>query len=234
MDITKTIKQNIQTNWRDVLLECIEPHKTLITKTLQSDIDEGNEVFPKSQDIFKAFAHFDQKDLKVIILGQDAYHNKAKNGVPFAHGLCFSVPNECNKCPPSLATIFKELEHEYEVKRTDTNLTDWVQQGVLLLNCALTVKEGKPNSHMKVWKPFTEALLKQIARQQKGLVYILWGEFAKSCIENVGVDKDENLVLMSRHPSPLAMSKGPFIGNMHFKRANDYLTQQGKEPIKWV
>jgi uracil-DNA glycosylase len=234
MSILKIIKQTCHTDWQDILSECIEPYKSTIDGMLKREVDEGNEVFPKSQDIFKAFANFDKKDLKVVILGQDAYHNKAKNGVPFAHGLCFSVPNECQKSPPSLTTIFKELEHEYGVRRTNTNLIDWSQQGVLLLNCALTVREGKPNSHMKVWKPFTEALLKRIANEQKGLVYILWGEFAKSCIVNVGVNADENLILTSRHPSPLAVSKGPFIGNMHFQKANDYLIQQGKEPIKWL
>lgn len=232
-NITQVVSNTCYTDWQELLLELIEPFKDNINTLLQKEKNTGNEVFPDVQNIFKTFSMFDRKDLKVVIIGQDAYHNKSKMGIPFANGMCFSVPQECCKCPPSLATIFKEIEYEYGVKRTNTDLVDWAVQGVLLLNCALTVRNGQPNSHMKVWKPFTEALVKRIASEHEGIVYILWGEFAKSYIQLASIDETKNLVLTARHPSPLAMSKGPFVGNMHFKSTNEYLCSQGKSEIKW-
>jgi uracil-DNA glycosylase len=234
MDVINLIKDTCPTDWSELLIECVAPFQSSINELLQIESNNRNEVFPKVGDVFKSFSQFNRKDLKVVILGQDSYHTKAKNGIPLANGMCFSVPRECGKCPPSLATIFKELEHEFGVKRTNTDLEDWATQGVLLLNCALTVRSGQPNSHIKVWKPFTEALVKRIASEQKGIVYILWGEFAKSYVHIAGIDDKNNCVLTSRHPSPLAMNKGPFVGNMHFKRANEYLESLCKEPILWV
>jgi uracil-DNA glycosylase len=236
IDITQVIREMCHTDWQHMLVECIDPFKESINALLKKEHDAGNEVFPAVNNIFKAFSMFDRRDLKVVILGQDAYHNKSKTGIPFANGMCFSVPQECGKCPPSLVTIFKEIEHEYGIKRTNTDLEDWATQGVLLLNCALTVKSGQPNSHMKVWKPFTEALVKRIAAEQEGIVYILWGEFAKSYVQIANIDESDkkNLVLTARHPSPLAMSKGSFVGNMHFKQANEYLERQGKIVIQWI
>ena len=234
MNIIEVIKATCHTDWQELLLECIQPYETSVNSLLQAELEGSFQVFPKINDIFKAFSTFNRDDLKVIILGQDAYHTKAKNGVALADGMCFSVPLECNKCPPSLATLFKELEHEYGKKRTQTDLIDWSCQGVLLLNCALTVREGKPGSHMKIWKPMTERIIKKIAAEKQGLVYILWGEFAKSYIDIGNIDINKNLVLASRHPSPLAVSKGPFIGNMHFTKANEYLVAKGLEPITWV
>jgi uracil-DNA glycosylase len=234
MDINNVIYDTCPTDWSKLLIECIAPFQSSINNLLHSETSNKHEVFPQVGDIFKSFAQFDRKDLKVVILGQDAYHTKAKNGVPLANGLCFSVQNDCGKCPPSLTTIFKELEHEFGVKRTNTDLEDWAAQGVLLLNCALTVRSGQPNSHIKVWKPFTEAVVRRIASEQHGIVYILWGEFAKSYVQLADIDETTNYVLTSRHPSPLAMNKGPFVGNMHFKRANEYLEIIGKCSIKWV
>ena len=234
MNIVDVVKVACHTDWVELVIECIEPYKASINALLQKEHENGYEVFPKIADIFKSFACFDRKDLKVVILGQDAYHTKAKNGIPLANGTCFSVPQECGKCPPSLTTIFKELEHEFGVKRINTDLKDWAAQGVLLLNCALTVRSGQPNSHIKVWKPFTEALIKRLAREQQGIVYILWGEFAKSYVQIAGIDDTKNCVLTSRHPSPLATNKGHFVGNMHFTKANTYLVAQGSNEIKWV
>lgn len=234
INITGAIKDTCFTSWCYLLLQCIKPFIETIRDKLNKEYQDNNNVFPSNKNIFRCFSTFDRNNLKVVILGQDAYHTKAKNGIPLADGLCFSVPEACNKCPPSLKTIFKELEFEYGVKRTNTDLLDWSQQGVLLLNCALTVQEGKPGSHMKVWKPFTEAIIKRIASEQEGIVYMLWGEFAKSYVQSANIDTTKNLVLMSRHPSPLAMSKGPFVGNMHFKKANEYLEANGKTGVKWV
>ncbi len=234
MGVIDIIETTCDKNWKELLVEVVRPYGQTIDALLKAEKDSNVEVFPHPNDIFGAFSMFDRKELKVVILGQDAYHTKAKNGVPFANGMCFSVPKECNKCPPSLVTIFKELEHEYGVKRTNTDLLDWSRQGVLLLNCGLTVKEGKPGSHMKVWKPITEAIIKRIAAEQEGIVYMLWGEFAKSYIDIGKIDTNKNLVLTCRHPSPLAFSKGPFVGNMHFKQANEYLIGKGVEPIQWI
>ena len=120
------------------------------------------------------------------------------------------------------------------MKRRNTDLSDWSSQGVLLLNCALTVEKGRPNSHMKVWKPFTNDLLCWLGSNTKHVVYILWGEFAKAYSTLIDINDNKNMVLTCRHPSPLAQNKGPFVGNNHFKMANDYLIEKNKTPIKWV
>lgn len=222
----------IHTDWRGVIEEHLAPYIEHISTVCN---DTSTRILPEKVDIFNAFAHFPRKDLKVVIIGQDPYHTLAKNGVPLANGLCFSVNAQCGKCPPSLRTIFKELLHEYpnhEHQRTDTDLVDWAKQGVLLLNCALTVREGNAGSHMKAWKPFTYDLMKHITSNSRHVVYILWGEFAKSF--GSMVDKDNNLVLECRHPSGLAASKGPFVGNNHFTLANEYLVHHGKTAITWV
>jgi uracil-DNA glycosylase len=223
---------SISTDWGIVVRDIMKKHKREIETTINNDIFNGINIFPKAKDIMKAFDMFDVSQLKVVIIGQDSYHNMSKSEIPLASGLCFSVPNECHKCPPSLRVIFNELEHEYGCKRTNTDLTDWSKQGVLLLNCALTVQEGKPGSHMKIWKAFTNDVIEYIASNATNVVYILWGEFAKSFAANV--QKERNLVLVCRHPSPLAQNKGPFIGNNHFVSTNQYLESVGKEPVKWL
>jgi uracil-DNA glycosylase len=233
-EITAMISPNdITTDWYDKLVEIYENHKSNIEHTIKKD-ETVTDVYPARHLVFNAFKFFDMKELKVVIIGQDCYHSVAKNGLPLACGLAFSVPQECATTPPSLRVIFKELEHEYGIKRTNSDLSDWCSQGVLLLNCGLTVRKGTPNSHMKVWKPFTSALLTWLGAHSEHTVYILWGEFAKAFAPLISTDEDRNMVLTCRHPSPLAQNKGPFVGNNHFKITNDYLTRYGKEPIKWV
>lgn len=222
---------NVHESWCDIVKSLLEPHKDGIISLLEIDEVAGHHVFPSPEKRFKAFS-FPMQELKVVIIGQDSYYSRAKNGLSLADGLCFSVPSECGKCPPSLKTIFNELYHEYGLKRTNTDLSDWAEQGVLMLNCALTVRENKPGSHMKVWKPFTQAFLQHLNTRHEHIVYILWGEFAKSF--GSLVDKDKNKILECRHPSGLAASKGPFIGNNHFTLTNEYLVQHNKSPIKWV
>lgn len=222
----------IQTTWRDVLVPFYDKYSDMIEQGIAADEQSGHCVFPNKNEVFNAFKWFNVGDLKVIIIGQDCYYSRAKNGKVLANGLCFSVSNDCLMCPPSLKTIFQELQHEYGgALRTNTDLSDWASQGVLLLNCALTVREGKAGSHMKLWKGFTEAVIKHIAENHKAVVYILWGEFAKSYAKYI--DKAENLVLECRHPSGLAASKGPFVGNNHFNMANEYLVSTGKQAIVW-
>jgi uracil-DNA glycosylase len=131
-----------------------------------------------------------------------------------------------------LRNIFKELENEYGVKRTETDLTDWAEQGVLLLNTALTVRESSAGSHLKFWKPFTWDVVKHIATKTKNTVYVLWGAHAQE-YESL-IDKENNLVLRGIHPSPLAARAGNFVGNGHFQKANEYLVKFDKAPITWV
>lgn len=222
----------IENDWVDILLPLIDPYYQNIDKQVNDDTESQSCIFPKETDVFNAFKFCPFNQIKVIIIGQDCYYSRAKNGTILANGLCFSVSEECNKCPPSLKTIFDELYYEYGERRVNTNLSDWAVQGVLLLNCALTVKEGKAGSHMKVWKGFTEDVIKYITKECNNIVYILWGEFAKSYARYI--NKNNNLILECRHPSGLAASKGPFVGNNHFKLANEYLQVHGKEVIKWI
>lgn len=223
---------DIKNDWIDILLPFIDPYYKHIDKQINDDLQSVNSIFPKCTDVFNAFKYCPFNNIKVVIIGQDCYYSRAKNGSVLANGLCFSVNRECNKCPPSLKTIFDELSFEYGERRVNTDLSDWALQGVLLLNCALTVREGKAGSHMKVWKGFTEDVIKYIARECNNLVYILWGEFAKSYAKYI--DNNNNLILECRHPSGLAASKGPFVGNNHFKLTNQYLELHGKEIIKWI
>lgn len=225
-----TISSRVTTNWKTILHKLYFKHKTHID-TIFNNYKEDT-IFPEQQKIFRAFKYFDKEELKVVILGQDCYHGMCKNKKPIACGLSFSVDDDCKTFPPSLRVIFDELHHEYGVRRTCTDLSDWAKQGVLMLNCALTVKQGKPNSHAKLWKPFTDDLIRYIAEHCKNVVYILWGEFAKGYIQYI--DETQNCILTCRHPSPLAQRKGPFVGNNHFKLANEYLQKNNKQTIAWV
>lgn len=231
MNIEQEI-HSVSNEWTSILLNLIEPYKNDIGKFLKNEIVNNHNIIPNEDQVFNAFKYCPFNNLKVVIIGQDCYYSRAKNGSILANGLCFSVSQECNKCPPSLKTIFDELYNEYGERRMNTDLSDWASQGVLLLNCALTVREGKAGSHMKIWNGFTEDIIKYITRECQNIVYILWGEFAKSYSKYI--DKNNNLVLECRHPSGLAASKGPFVGNNHFKLTNDYLLYNGKEPIKWI
>jgi uracil-DNA glycosylase len=201
----ENIISDVHTDWRDVLANIYLKHKTHIDIIVEKY--EDNNILPKQQYIFRTFDYFDKNALKVVILGQDCYHSLSKNSLPLACGLSFSVDEGCKTIPPSLRVIFDELHYEFGVRRTRTDLSDWSMQGVLMLNCALTVKQGKPNSHAKVWKPFTNDLIKYIAEHCKHVVYIFWGEFAKGYTKYI--NHTQNYVLECRHPSPLAQSKGP-------------------------
>lgn len=223
---------HLENDWIDILLPLIDLYCEDIDKQVNDDATNLISIFPPKASIFNAFKYCPFNNIKVVIIGQDCYYSRAKNCSILANGLCFSVNSECNKCPPSLKTIFDELYFEYGERRVNTDLSDWALQGVLLLNCALTVREGKAGSHMKIWKGFTEDVIKYLTRECSNIVYILWGEFAKSYAKYI--NKNNNLVLECRHPSGLAARKGPFVGNNHFKLANQYLEVHGKETIQWV
>lgn len=202
-------------------MRCLQAFLDQDYKTYGSEL----EVFPPSGKIFNAFSHFDPSGLRVVILGQDVYPTKG-DGM----GLSFSVP-QGTRCAPSLRNILKEVSRSCG-SRQNTDLTDWARQGVLLLNTALTVREGSPGSHIRAWKPFTTSVVRHIASACNNVVYMLWGNHAQE-YEPL-IDASNNLVLRSIHPSPLASRSGSFVGNGHFEKANDYLRKFEHAPIAWA
>lgn len=183
-------------------------------------------VYPPGSQIFRAFdlSPFDQT--KVVILGQDPYHEPGQ-----AHGLCFSVDKGV-PFPPSLQNIYKEIRDDIgTVVSSQGDLSDWARQGVLLLNATLTVRAHQAGSHQnKGWERFTDAVIHRLAEQREHLVFILWGAYAQR--KGAFIDKNRHLVLQSPHPSPLSAHRG-FFGNRHFSTANRYLQEHGMDPIIW-
>ena len=197
--------------------------------TLLSGLDEKYKtrtIYPAQDQIFRALKESPFHQVKLIIIGQDPYH-----GAGQANGLAFSV-KEGTKIPPSLRNIFQEIEREYGVKREQTDLRDWAQQGVLLLNTVLTVEEGRANSHSQLgWEKFTDKLIKKLNETRQSKVFILWGNHAGSKARFI--DEERHFVLRSAHPSPLSAYRG-FIGNDHFKKANNFLEEKKLEKIIWI
>lgn len=225
----KEIIDHVPTDWRSVLDDCYRTCGPDIDKVIKHHHDvygDALDILPPKNLIFNAFAHFGIEDCKVVIIGQDVYPTKG-DGM----GLCFSVPRG-RRCAASLRNILKELEAEYGQERTDTDLTDWAEQGVLLLNSALTVREGCAGSHLKAWKPFTTEIIKYIGKTLKGVVFILWGNHAQEYEKHIDISKHH--ILKGIHPSPLAARSGSFVGCGHFKTCNDLLRASGKSEIKWI
>ena len=181
--------------------------------------------YPPARLIFNAFDLCPFDKVKVVIIGQDPYHEPGQ-----AHGLCFSV-NDGVQYPPSLLNIYKEIEDDLGIRHASGNLTEWARQGVLLLNATLTVRAHCAGSHQHHgWETFTDAVIQKLNRERDNLVFILWGSYAQS--KAMYIDASRHLVLKSAHPSPLSAYRG-FFGNRHFSLTNNYLTQHGKEPIQW-
>lgn len=185
-----------------------------------------HKIYPAGRLIFNAFDHCPFDKVKVVILGQDPYHEPGQ-----AHGLCFSVQDGV-RFPPSLLNIFKEIQDDLGIPMPQSgNLTRWADQGVLLLNATLTVREHQAGSHQRQgWETFTDAAVQRLAAHRDGIVYLLWGSYAQQ--KGAIIDRSRNLVLESPHPSPLSAHRG-FFGNKHFSRANQYLTEHGQTPIQW-
>ena len=183
-------------------------------------------IYPRGSEIFNAFAHCPFDRVKVVIIGQDPYHEPGQ-----AHGLCFSV-QDGTRFPPSLINIFKEITDDVgRPTPTSGNLTRWADQGVLLLNATLTVRAHAAGSHQgRGWETFTDAVIRSLNAERQHLVYMLWGAYAQQ--KGACIDTAHNLVLTSPHPSPLSARRG-FFGNHHFSRANDYLVASGQTPIEW-
>ena len=183
-------------------------------------------VYPPGKLIFNAFNSCPFDKVKVVIIGQDPYHEPGQ-----AHGLCFSV-NDGVPFPPSLQNIFKEIASDLGTPApTSGNLTRWTEQGVLLMNATLTVRAHQPGSHQnKGWETFTDAAIRHLAEEREHLVFILWGSYAQK--KGAMIDRNKHLILSSAHPSPLSAYRG-FFGSGHFSKTNKYLLEHGIEPINW-
>lgn len=193
---------------------------------LKAEKEKGAIIYPKATEIFNAFALTPFPEVKVVILGQDPYHNPNQ-----AHGLCFSV-NDGIAPPPSLVNIYKEIKSDLGIDiPISGNLSHWAKQGVLLLNASLTVEANKPMSHAKIgWHIFTDAIIKKISEQKEQVVFLLWGKFAQS--KSSLIDEQKHLILKAAHPSPLSAYNG-FYGCRHFSKTNEYLRSKSKKPIDW-
>lgn len=216
----------IEQSWKEVLqTEFDKPYFTSLTDFVRDEYRHGA-VFPPASLIFNAFNLCPFSDVKVVLIGQDPYHEPGQ-----AHGLCFSV-NDGVQFPPSLLNIFKELKSDLGVEIPQSgNLTRWAQQGVLLLNATLTVREHQAGSHQnRGWEQFTDAVIQTLSEKKNGLVFILWGSYAQSKARLI--DSTRHCILRSAHPSPLSAYRG-FFGNHHFSLTNDYLSRTGKSIIKW-
>ncbi|WP_010136221.1 uracil-DNA glycosylase [Ochrovirga pacifica] len=183
--------------------------------------------YPKGKDIFAAFDACSFQDVKVVIIGQDPYH-----GVGQANGLCFSVHDGIAH-PPSLINIYKELESDLGLPYpVSGDLSAWAQQGVLLLNATLTVRAHQAGSHQKKgWEQFTDAVIDVLSREREGIVFLLWGGYAKK--KGAKIDVNKHGVFTSGHPSPLSANRGYWFGNKHFSKVNDFLKAHGKQTIDW-
>lgn len=183
-------------------------------------------IYPRAKLIFNAFNSTPFNEVKVVIVGQDPYHQPHQ-----AHGLCFSV-NDGIKIPPSLVNIYKEIKLDLGTSiPTSGNLERWAKQGVLLLNATLTVRAGLAGSHQgKGWEQFTDSVIDSLSKNRNNLVFMLWGSYAQK--KGANIDQSKHLVMKSPHPSPLSAHRG-FFGNNHFSRANEYLISKGKSPIEW-
>ncbi len=216
----------IEDSWKQVLAEeFAQPYFAAIRAFLVSEKEAGKIIYPPGGLIFKAFNTTTFAAVKVVILGQDPYHNKGE-----AMGLSFSVPQGV-RVPPSLVNIYKEIKSDLgSTPPPHGDLTHWADQGVLLLNAILTVEANKPASHQKIgWQAFTDAVIRHISSEKTGIVFLLWGKFAQS--KKALIDTTKHFVLEAAHPSPLAGNA--FQGCRHFSKTNELLVQQGKTPIIW-
>lgn len=188
---------------------------------------KGHACYPPGKQIFNAFDKCSFENTRVVILGQDPYHNPGQ-----AHGLCFSV-NDGVPIPPSLINVFKELRDDVQKPMPSSgNLERWAEQGVLLLNSTLTVQAGKAGSHQKKgWEKFTDEIIRLVNNKKDNVVFMLWGKYAQD--KGKIINPERHFVLKSKHPSPLSANFGGWFGNKHFSQANNYLEAKGLKPIEW-
>ena len=216
----------ISGDWLEALKgEFHQPYYAKLYKTVMTEY-QTRKIFPPADDLFNAFHFTPLNEVKVVILGQDPYHNDGQ-----AHGLCFSVKRGV-ETPPSLVNIYQELHDDCGCYIPNNGyLEKWAKQGVLLLNTVLTVRAHQAGSHQnRGWEAFTDAAIRALAEEREHLVFILWGAYAQR--KGAFIDRNKHLVLSSAHPSPLSVYNG-FFGNKHFSRANDYLKANGETEIIW-
>ena len=217
----------IEPSWKKQLSSEFEkPYFSSLTNFVKSEYTTQT-CYPKGKDIFSAFDHCPFDETKVVIIGQDPYH-----GPNQANGLCFSVKDGIPH-PPSLVNIFKEIKTDVGKPYPQSgNLERWAEQGVLLLNATLTVRGHQAASHQgKGWETFTDSVIKMLSDKKEGLVFLLWGGFAKK--KAALIDKTKHHILTSGHPSPLSANRGLWFGNRHFSQTNRVLSENGKDPIQW-
>ena len=216
----------IESSWKDALAEEFEkPYFASLVRFLHEEKAAGKVIYPPGSLIFRAFELTPVDQVKVVILGQDPYHNPGE-----AMGLSFSVPDGV-RMPPSLRNIYKEIETDLGIPMSGhTNLEGWARQGVLLLNSFLTVEAGRAASHRDIgWQAFTDAVISYLSAHCEGIVFLLWGNFAKA--KTSLIDASRHHVLTAAHPSPLA--GGAFFDCRHFSKTNQILEAEGKTPINW-
>lgn len=219
--------------WEDnIPLMRVGFHKELLQKAY-SEVPKGTRVFPNRENVFDSMRLTSFPSVKVVIIGQDPYFNEHPGKGPEAHGLCFSVKKGIPH-PPSLRNILKEVNESLyngEQKSFDSDLTRWAVQGVLLLNASLTVVKKRPNSHVGLgWHKLTDNIIETISGHHNSVVFMLWGAFAQK--KTSLIDTKRHLILATSHPSPLSAHRG-FLGSGIFKKCNQYLEQNGKDPVTW-
>ena len=222
------INVQIETSWKQALQdEFQQPYFANIKQFLTNEKQAGKKIYPSGALIFNAFNSTPFDKVKVVIIGQDPYH-----GVNQAHGLCFSVMDGI-ATPPSLRNIYKELHTDIGMPIPPSgNLQKWADQGVFLLNACLTVQAHNANSHKNIgWHTFTDAAIQQLSEKREGIVFLLWGGFAKKKASLI--DQSKHHILTSGHPSPMSANRGYWFGNKHFSKTNELLKKQGLTPIDW-
>ncbi|MFA5713630.1 MAG: uracil-DNA glycosylase [Bacteroidales bacterium] len=216
----------IEESWKQLLKEEFsKEYFHSIVDTIKEELSRGVKIYPPGSDIFKAFWLTPLNRVRVVLIGQDPYHRYGQ-----AHGLAFSVPDGV-RLPPSLKNIYRELHDDLGVAPSlSGNLERWAKQGVLLLNATLTVRAGEPASHSKIgWQHFTDSVISTLSQEKEGIVFLLWGAFAKRKSELI--DSSKHHILVAAHPSPLA--QGAFFGSRHFSQTNNILRSMGDKPIEW-
>ncbi|MCF7865617.1 MAG: uracil-DNA glycosylase [Candidatus Pacebacteria bacterium] len=235
----------IEPTWKRVLhkefdKDYFQNLSAFVKKEYQNVISKGQDfaVYPKSDEIFRAFEMCPFDKVKVVIIGQDPYHGTTRTSdgkkIGQANGLCFAVESGANP-PPSLKNIFKEIQSDIGQSACTSNLncdlSHWAKQGVLLLNSTLTVQAGLPGSHQKKgWEEFTDAVIYELSNRREHIVFLLWGNYAKQ--KGAHIDRTKHLILETTHPSPFSVHNG-FFGCKHFSKTNTYLRERGLEEIDW-
>ena len=221
------MKVRLIKSWQTQLADTIAaPYFDRLAQFVRQEYEQYS-CYPPGKDIFNAFDLCPFEAVNVVLLGQDPYHGSGQ-----AHGLCFSVP-EGIAHPPSLINILKELQQDVGKPYPPSgSLLPWASQGVLLLNATLTVRAGQAGSHQKQgWEKFTDVVIEKLSSNKTGLVFMLWGNYAKQ--KGKHINRNKHLVLEAGHPSPLSANRGLWFGNKHFSQANAYLKAQGKPVIDW-